>query len=149
VEVARLTGLSVEDAVMAKMREASEPIRWQDTAKSLKDFERRLDEHGLNLSRGGRFYHVTGRTCKATGVEWLKHRFDAAWPERHFISVGLGDGPNDIGMLEAVDIAVVIKPARGSPLKLATAKRVIYSELSGPRGWCRAMQQILGESLSG
>ena len=148
-EIGRLTGLSPDDSGRAKVREASEPLVWRDSEARLLDFQACLKDQGLNLTRGGRFYHVTGQTDKAKGVQWLKQQYDRVWPERRFISIGLGDGPNDIGMLESVDIAVVIKPARAPALRLNTDNRVIYSEVPGPQGWCQALEQILGECLDG
>ncbi|MGR9105290.1 MAG: HAD-IIB family hydrolase [Gammaproteobacteria bacterium] len=148
-EVGLRTGLSADDSRKAKAREASEPIVWQDSRKSLEAFRERLREYGLKLTRGGRFYHVTGRCDKGQGLAWLRAHYQKAWPERQWISVALGDGPNDRSMLETADIAVVMKPTRGPAMHLANGKRVLYPDLPGPAGWRQAMEQILGECLDG
>ena len=148
-EVSRTTGLSLDDAKLAKKRESTEPLLWLDNAKLLEEFKAALAEHGLGLTRGGRFYHVAGQTDKLKGVKWLIRQFNLAWPEREFVTVALGDGPNDIGMLEAVDIAVVMKSVTGSVLQLKTGKRVIYAEEPGPEGWCLAIERILGKGSKG
>ena len=46
-------------------------------------------------------------------------------------------------MLEACDIPVVIKPARGEPLRLEDSNGVIYPEKPGPLGWQWAMDRLL------
>lgn len=149
MEVSQLTGLTLIEADLAKQREATEPLVWQDTNQSLQRFIVCLREYGLSLTRGGRYYHVTGSSDKGQAVKWLVSQYRAVWPGRGYISVGLGDGPNDIPMLEAVDIAVVMKPVQGDPIHPQGAKRVIFSEVSGAKGWRQAVEQILGEVLHG
>ena len=65
---------------------------------------------GLTLSRGGRFYHLTGRNTKGLAVVLLTLLYRSSSPD--LITVGLGDGANDLSMLERVDIPVVIPRER-------------------------------------
>ena len=143
-ELAAVTGLSPGQAEKAKQRDCSEPVQWQDSDAALQTFRKRLEERGLRLLRGGRFLHVMGATDKAEGIHWLLRRFRERWPEREFVSIALGDSPNDRGMLEAVDIAVVIEPERGEPLQLNGPGTVLYPGVKGPAGWQLAMSQLLG-----
>ena len=142
-ELAAATGLSLEDACRANQRDCSEPIQWLDSDRALGLFRETLASHGLYLLRGGRFQHVMGDTDKARGVLWLMQCYRAAWPDREFLSVALGDSPNDRVMLETCDIPVVIKPARGEPLCLEDSNGVIYPEKPGPSGWQWAMDRLL------
>lgn len=148
-EVGEVTGLSLDHAIKAKKRKSTEPLLWLDKANLLENFAAVLHQHGLSLTRGGRFYHVAGKTDKSKGVKWLIEQFDTTWPEHEFITIALGDGANDVSMLEAVDIAVVIKPVIGHAIQLESCKRIIYSEEPGPVGWCLAMERLLGETLNG
>jgi mannosyl-3-phosphoglycerate phosphatase len=144
-QLAEITGLTHDQANQAMQRDCSEPIQWQEESARLDEFRRALASHGLRLLRGGRFRHVMGDTDKVAGIRWLIDRYRGCWPENEFVSVALGDSPNDLGMLEAVDIPVVIDPARGEPLRLERPGRVIYAGAKGPQGWQLAMDQILKE----
>lgn len=108
-EVMSLTGLDEMRARAARQREGSEPLIWQDDDNALKNFRLALEGDGLMLTQGGRFWHVMGNASdKGSAVDWLIKRFTAL-RGRPPLSLGLGDGPNDVSMLEAVDQAVVIK----------------------------------------
>ena len=144
-QLVQITGLSGDQASQAMQRDCSEPIQWQDDSGRLEEFRQALASNGLRLLRGGRFHHVMGKTDKAAGIRWLIDRYRNSWPGKSFVSVALGDSPNDLGMLEAVDIPVVIDPARGEALRLEHPGRVIYAGKKGPQGWQLAMDQILGE----
>ena len=59
------------------------------------------------------------------------------------ITVALGDSPNDQGMLDTVDIAVIIKSDRSDKIELHHPKWVIRTTRRGPQGWQEAMDKIL------
>ena len=142
-ELADLTGLSVKKAELAKQRSGSEPIRWLDTEEALASFKGFVDQAGLKLLKGGRFIHLSGDNDKALGVRWLTGQYIKLRPDRELVTVALGDCPNDRGMLEAVDLAVVIDPAHGDALTLSSKGKVIYPHHKGPEGWSRGMQEVL------
>jgi mannosyl-3-phosphoglycerate phosphatase len=60
------------------------------------------------------------------------------------VTIGLGDSPNDLPMLETVDIAIVIKSGRSSEMKLNN-KNVIFSKHEGPLGWNEEMLSLLAQ----
>lgn len=142
-DVAKLTGLHTINAAQAKQRQASEPLVWDDTEVALKDFRKDLKKINLTLTKGGRFYHVTGSSDKAQAMQWLTNRYRTNWPEWKWITVALGDGPNDRAMLEAADIAVTIPPASGETVKLKRTENVICPESQGPGGWKMAIETIM------
>ena len=144
-ELAGISGLSPAAAQRAKQRDCSEPVLWLGDEQSCNRFEGLLRGRGLRLLRGGRFLHVMGDTDKAVGMNWLVARYRRRWPGQAVVSVALGDSPNDLGMLEAADIAVVIPPAHGEPLRLEDGKNAIYPNLPGPAGWQQAIEKILQE----
>ncbi|CAM3442062.1 HAD-IIB family hydrolase [Halomonas lysinitropha] len=136
-ELMTLTGMSAPQARLARMREGSEPLIWQDDEAGLEAFRAGLAGDGLRLVRGGRFWHVTGDCHKGSAVNWLIERFEALRGQRP-LTLALGDGPNDIAMLEAVDQAVVICGCHG--LAVSPHQPALYrSEASGPEGWAEGV----------
>ena len=145
-DVAQLTGLGIEAAAMARQRAASEPLLWDDSEEALENFQKDLQLLQLGLTRGGRFYHVMGLTDKAQALQLLTERYRRTWPDRQWTTVALGDGPNDVAMLEAADIAVIIPPATGEPIKLNRSDNVICPDAAGPRGWQIAIRRIMNNT---
>nr|WP_305908717.1 HAD-IIB family hydrolase [Methylomarinum sp. Ch1-1]MDP4521569.1 HAD-IIB family hydrolase [Methylomarinum sp. Ch1-1] len=59
-DVMRETGLNEIQAEQAKQRLASEPLKWRDSQERLGQFQSLLRQQGLQLIKGGRFWHVMG-----------------------------------------------------------------------------------------
>ncbi len=138
------TGLGEQEARLARMREGSEPLTWEDSDERLAAFREGLAGDGLRLVRGGRFWHVTGEADKGSAVSWLVARLEALRGV-HPLTLGLGDGPNDITMLEAVDQAVVIRGCHG--LEVAPRQPALYrSRASGPAGWAEGVDHWWGRA---
>lgn len=142
-ELSQITGLSPAAAQRALQRDCSEPLLWQGGQPSLAVFTQALGRLGLRLLRGGRFLHVMGDTDKAVGMLQLIERYRDCWSGQRVVSVALGDSPNDLGMLQAADIPVVIAAAEGEPLRLEQSPNVVCPELPGPAGWQQALDRIL------
>lgn len=141
-EVARDTGLPMDAAAKARQRLSSEPLRWEDDESALAEFAHRLDDAGLNLTRGGRYLHVMGRTDKARAIRRLCERYlDAGFDT--FTTIALGDSPNDREMLAAADIAVVVRRKDGQCLDVEGRYQTITTDAAGPEGWNRAILQLL------
>ncbi len=141
-EVAALTGLSVEDAHLAKQRSASEPLVWTGTEKQLEEFRQALTMHNLRLLSGGRFHHVMGPNDKAHGLEFCRHHYEALWQQPVKV-IALGDGENDRAMLSAADYAIVI-PGIKNTLKLQHPQLRIASK-AGPAGWNETLLSLLDD----
>ena len=143
------TGLSREGATLAKKRSATEPILWQDSHAAFETFTHRLQAEGLQWVQGGRFISISEPFDKRDGVLRLVSLYQKRWlhhlkqdEDAGFISVALGDSPNDQGMLDIVDIAVIIKSDRSDKIKLHHPKWVIRTTRRGPEGWQEAMEKI-------
>jgi mannosyl-3-phosphoglycerate phosphatase len=144
-ELAQETGLSLDYAILAKRRDSTEPIKWQGDEASLQLLKEKLAEYNLNIVQGGRFMHVRANVDKSDGVEILLDAFRQEYPNTDWTSIGLGDGGNDVGMLNLVDQAVVVRPKHGRPLPVVDNPNCLITEAPGPEGWNNAMLTLLKE----
>ena len=144
-EIMAATGLDLDAAQRARQRAATEPLEWLDDEARLEAFAAQVREAGLQMTRGGRFLHVMGEADTGKPVTKLL----AKYRERHgeVLSVGLGDSPNDLPMLDAVDIAVVV-PGGADPNMKPAARQVLRPEAPGPEGWAWAMRRILARDFN-
>jgi mannosyl-3-phosphoglycerate phosphatase len=141
-EVARETGLSHAAAELARQRLCSEPLAWQDTDSAMADFGQALAGRQLRLVKGGRFWHVLPQADKGSALRQLASMYRAhGLPV--FTSLALGDSPNDCSMLQAADIAALIRHKDGSVMDCETHGRTIETTEPGPAGWNTAVLQVL------
>ena len=146
-EVIAYTGLSEIAALQAMARDFSEPLIWQDSAHQLRKFEALIANHGLRLLQGGRFVHVIGACDKGKCLHWLRKRFTDSYGATPLF-VALGDSQNDVAMLNAADIAVIVRSSHHEPPDLEKQSSVMITEETGPQGWADALTQILDETLT-
>lgn len=144
-EVVNETGLPEYQALQAKQRIATEPVKWLDSDQNLLLFERLLKAQQLRLIKGGRFYHVMGQNDKAKAMRWLVDHYQSQKNDK-LTSIALGDSQNDREMLEQADFAGVVRKLDGSYLQLNKAsEHVIYSQHPAPLGWQEIMEQLFGK----
>lgn len=147
-EVAAITGLDTESAARAKDRLATEPFLWRDAENKWPAFAAGLHQEGLTLVRGGRFWCAMGRFDKADALRWLTALYRDEYRDTNFLTVALGDSPNDIGMLRAADIAVVVNSADAKRMDISELPNVRRTTAFGPSGWQEAITEILEEYSS-
>ena len=139
--IAKETGLPVPLARKAKKRLCSEPIIWEDTPDKLEAFRAELAKHGLQIIKGGRFFHVLGnQASKGKAVTIIQQYFQQTGGR--WASIGVGDSPNDLPMLEAVDIPVVVQRPDGRYLQ-PLPEHAVRAEGIGPVGWNRAILALI------
>ena len=144
--IAELTGLSVENAERAAQREFTEPFLLADP-ESLGSLTRLAEEQGFAITTGGRMYHLIGENQdKGRGVMIVTHFFQRQLGPQ-VRTVGLGDSPNDLPMLQAVDLPVVIPRPSGHALALERSDVTIAGQ-AGSRGWNEAVTQLLARLYS-
>lgn len=143
-QIADATGLSLADAQRASEREATEPFLWSGTDKALADAQSLLAQAGVELQRGGRFYHLTGKATKAMAIRKIVSALSANSPQKRIISIALGDGPNDLGMIEVADYGVIMPNPDGVTIA-SKCPHVRTAPHPGPKGWIVAVQNILAE----
>jgi mannosyl-3-phosphoglycerate phosphatase len=146
-EVQRLTGLSGGAVRLALEREHDEPFVVEDEA-SLVALAEAAIERKLRVRRGRGFFHLSGGSDKGRAARVLMGLFEAAG--RRLTSIGLGDAPNDLAMLTAVQQPIVI-PGPDGTADPALAESLPGAQLAprpGPAGWNAAVLSVLrGERL--
>ncbi len=147
VGVMAQTGLGSDKASRACQRLCSEPILWLDDESELSAFGLELQKQGLSLTRGGRFYHVMKPLNKAIAMNWLLEQYQQLEPDTEWITVALGDSFNDVQMLEAAHIPVLIHNPHGTAPNLSHLRQLISPSHTGPRGWNEAINQIIDTQL--
>ncbi len=133
-EVADRTGLHLAMARLARQRQYSEPFVCADQ-NDLPDLDAAARRLGARVTRGGRFFHLTGASDKGRAVDVV--RATCADATR---VLGLGDAPNDIALLRAVDEAVVVPQPTGLHADVVAAlPQARHAPMPGPAGWCAAV----------
>lgn len=143
-EVAEACGLTLEEARQAKAREFDEPFSiGQEAPGDLARIEDLARARGTTVHRGGRFHHLTGPTDKGQAAGILLRTFARSGaPVR---SVGIGDSPNDLSMLLAVDNPVIVQRPSGQwdPMLVERLPCALRAPGIGPEGWNRAVLYLL------
>lgn len=139
-QVASISGLDQNTARLAKKREYDEPFILEQPGR-IKEIRIRAREFGLQVVKGGRFYHLIGNNDKGKAVRILKDLYERKYGS--IKSIGLGDSSNDLPMLKEVDIPVLIRRADGKYEKLPELKSLVKTKHSGPNGWAEAINKIL------
>jgi len=149
-EVAEWTGLTPHNAALAKMREGSESLIWRDSATRFEEFSEALAAEELTLVQGGRFWSVMNQGAgKGAALDLLLRHY--THPVGHkWLTIGLGDGPNDGPMLDKVDYAVIIKGYSKTPVTLQregrdAEERVFHSTHFGPDGWSEGLSHFINQ----
>jgi len=135
-EISLLCNLPIWQAALAKRRRYDEPfLLIEGTAAELQNA---VEKRGLKLTRGGRFFHITGRNDKAEAVLTLIDAYRRMGPVR---TVGIGDSLNDAAFLKIVDFPILLE----SPALDDVLKRVPRACIApaGPRGWNESVLKIL------
>jgi len=148
-DIAAFTGLPPEAAARAAQREWDEPFVVETEAGP--DTEARLQaaagRHGMRVTRGGRFHHLTGASDKGNAARALLRLLPLGPGGR---TVGLGDAANDLPLLKAVDRPIVMPRRRGG-IDATLAAALPHAErarAAGPGGWAAAVLDVLaGEAL--
>ena len=137
LEIVNATGLTFPQAQLAKQREYGEPVLWLSTESRKAEFIEAATSLGASPILGGRFIHINGQASKADAMQWLMRQYNQNSHGKHFVSVALGDGPNDITMLNTAAYAAQIRsPAHEFPALTRSENNAPYqTKFEGPAGW--------------
>ncbi len=143
-EIVERTGLGRKEARLASQREFSEPLVWLDTEDALKKCALELDALNLRLVRGGRFVHVIGACDKGQAMSWLLAVYQNAFGGA-VTSLALGDSDNDVDMLAAADIPILVRSPVHAPPVIPNRPDVCITSSYGPEGWANAVSSVLSK----
>lgn len=144
-EIQKNYGLNSKEATLAKKREYDEPFNFVTSPdeETLKKIQEEFSKIGLNMVKGGRLFHLTGKNDKGEAVRILKRMYEKEW-ETKIKSIGLGDSLNDLPMLSEVNFPVLVKLHNGKyEEKIIKKLNPFLAERIGSVGWNEAIIKIL------
>lgn len=136
-ELQSLTGLPIEEVKLAQTREFTEPFI---TPKNISAaiIEQTAAKYNFRVLLGDRFSHLIGANAgKGKAVKWLLDNYRTPDSTEKIVTVGLGNSPNDLEMLESVDIPIVIASQKGVHPQLKE-KNWKVADSPGSQGWAEA-----------
>lgn len=145
-EVADQCGLSLAQARLAKLRDYDEPYKLvAPDGEASAVLRRALAASGVRVLAGGRYDHAVIGGHKGLATALLRRCYTRSRGDVRV--VGLGDAANDVEMLSAVDIPVVISgPDRAESAAIANKVKGARLTLAvGPAGWAETLNSILDE----
>lgn len=141
-EVADMTGLSPAQAALARQRDFNEPVWLPEPDAQAEAFTQAAQEAGLQVTRGGRFFHLLAGGDKGKAVKRVAELYRAHDPE--LFTMAIGDALNDLPMLALVDRPVLVAKHDGSHADLEL-DGLLREPGAGPKGWNAAMLAALRE----
>ena len=143
-EVARLTGLTKDDALLAMQREFDEPFVFDEELDER--FLQEIEAAGLRWTQG-RIFHIMGHHHKGRAIALLKELYQRQYGA--VFSIGLGDSLNDLPMLTTVDQPVLVRHEDGSYDRRIELPYLMKTRLPGPAGWNETVLQLLTGNPAG
>ena len=141
-ELMDLTGLSEKEAELARRREYTEPFIFGGNESDIENLQKNVEKLGLNLTRGGRFFHLLADNDKGKAASMVSEVYKRSLPELK--TIALGDNYNDLPLLQRVDVPVLVeKPGGGYDEKITGLPHLIRARGVGPEGWNRTVLDIL------
>ena len=132
-EVAKYTGLNIEDVELSKQRNFTEPFLLKDDS-TLDELQNLASKYNIKITKGGRFYHLIGKDQdKGEAVKKTIKIFEKVY-DKKINSIALGDGENDIVMLENVNVPILMKNHRDEFIE-CDIKNIQKSTCQGSKGW--------------
>jgi mannosyl-3-phosphoglycerate phosphatase len=142
-EVAKDSGLPEPLAKLAKMKEYNESFKFLESLKKEKILRKKIKKYGLKLTQGGRYYNIIGKDAdKGKAVEILTKLYKKDF--RRLQTIGLGDSQNDLPMLKAVEVPILVQKPSGlwDPIAKDIPGLIRIKEI-GPKGWVKAIKKYV------
>jgi mannosyl-3-phosphoglycerate phosphatase family protein len=144
-EVSGLTGLTLEQAHLAKQRHFDEPFvfdRDSDPAE-LERLRSAIRRRGFRWSMG-RLHHITGDNDKGKAVDVVKKLYQRKFGS--IFTVALGDTPLDFPMLKSVDYSVLVRQPEGGYAACTEIPGLYRAAGIGPEGWNEAILHLIAKA---
>lgn len=108
-KIAANSGLPLPLAVLAKKRMYNEPLLVAQ--KDRERLEEAVKAEGLTLTAGDKYLHVGGNTDKGKATTILKQLFERKFGK--VVTYGVGNSQNDLPMLTAVNVPMLVRKTWG------------------------------------
>lgn len=138
-EVARVTGLPIEEALLSKKREFDEPFIYNGAEDKMEALFQAIRGKGFFHTQG-RFCHILGSSDKGLAVRLTTSHYGQML--KNIMTIGLGDSLNDAPMLASVNLAVLVKKPDGTYEEGVNSPDLIKSQGIGPEGWNSSLLNI-------
>ncbi len=137
-EISELTGLSPDEAELARQREFGEPFVFERGTDER--FLRAIEDRGLHWTQG-RLHYLMGDHDKGKAVRLLKQWYESK--RGKLISIGIGDSLNDLPLLREVDRPVLVQKEDEGYDQRVRVPHLIKAKGIGPSGWNKAVLELI------
>jgi D-glycerate 3-kinase len=143
-EIVDATGLDEQSAKQASQRQFGEPVMWLADEYKKAEFIDDLKALGANVLQGGRFIHVSGHTDKGKTLKWLTEQYQQhSFMTKPIKTLAIGDSQNDVAMLEAASIALLMPSTVHDLPKVERDSNTYIASAIAPEGWQQGVEQII------
>lgn len=143
VELSAATGLTGAALQRARARWFTETLITPLSGDRADQLNIRLNAEGYVLSRGGRFYTVQSAVVnKGKAVRWMMEIFRKTLPQTPCFAA-VGDSPNDVPMLEIVDVPFLVQRVDATWVNVEVPN-LVKIKAAGPVGFSLAIQKLIG-----
>ena len=139
------TYLKKREAEQSKKREYSEPFLIYDEGRWINIVRKEILKRRFKFTSGGRFFYIMKGNDKGKAVRILKRFYMKKYGD--IKTIGIGNSQNDLPMLKAVDIPVLVKNYDGRYEKGIKLKNLHLADGIGPEGWNKAIKQLITDNL--
>ena len=141
-EISERTRLSPKFAELAKQREYDESFYLNASPCQVGQVLDKIEQAGLRCTPVGNHYSAVGHTDKGKAIGVLSDLFKQEFGKVE--TIGIGDSQNDLPMLEAVDVPVLVQKGPGEWAELDSPKAYKVDGV-GPEGWSKAVRRLFGD----
>jgi mannosyl-3-phosphoglycerate phosphatase len=144
-DIAKDSGMPVYQARLARKREFSETIKFDEDSKTVEKTVAEVRSNGLNITFGGRYYVVSGHNTKGTAVRVLVDFFQRSFDR--ITTYAFGNEENDISMFQEVDVPILVQKTDGewANIKMDRLRKV---EGIGPFGVQNGVKELIGIDIN-
>ena len=135
-ELADMTNLHIDEALMAKERDFDEPFIFKGMDHEMPHLFRSISKKGFNFTQGN-FFHILGNSDKGIAMNLLSELYRKQFSE--LVTVAIGDSLNDLPMLERADYSVLVQKPDGSYDSNIDLPHLMKPDGIGPDGWNKAL----------
>lgn len=140
-QLSKATGITEKEANFAKDRYFDEPFIFKGTDTEKKNLFATIEKHGFYCTEGNLF-HILGKNDKGKAARIILDFYTKTFG--NFVSIGIGDGLNDLPLLKEVDYPVLIPKLDGHYVNSNdNIPNIIKANYAGPEGWSESVGDIL------